>query len=125
VVLFSTLPADETDQPGNMGYHWRQVFWHPTFRGGCVLGVHGNSGYLFAFKPPRVVGNRPVKASLEVITRITSSPSLRVGMFDQFSYGYLGFAIADYAGEPAVYCMAHRRRRRRRCPSNLSVPLHL
>jgi hypothetical protein len=28
-----------------------------------------------------------------VLGRITSEPSQRAGMFDQFSYGYLGFAL--------------------------------
>jgi hypothetical protein len=69
--------------PGHMGYNWRQTFWHPTER--VVYGVHGNSGYLFRFAPdaPRV----------EVLDRLTSKPSQRSGMFDQFSYGYLGFAL--------------------------------
>ena len=50
-----------------------------------IYGVHGNSGYLFRFDPrvPRI----------EVLDRITSEPSKRCGMFDQFSYGYLGFAL--------------------------------
>jgi hypothetical protein len=69
--------------PGHMGYNWRQVFWHPTEN--VVYGVHGNSGYLFRFDPriPRV----------EVLERLTSIPSKRSGMFDQFSYGYLGFTL--------------------------------
>jgi hypothetical protein len=69
--------------PGHMGYNWRQVLWHPTEE--VIYGVHGNSGYLFRFDPrvPRV----------EVLERITSEPSRRSGMFDQFSYGYLGFAL--------------------------------
>jgi hypothetical protein len=69
--------------PGHMGYNWRQVFWRPTEN--AIYGVHGNSGYLFRFDPriPRV----------EVLERITSLPSKRCGMFDQFSYGYLGFAL--------------------------------
>ena len=68
---------------GHMGYNWRQAFWHPGER--CIYGVHGNSGYLFRFDPraPRV----------EVLDRITSLPSRRSGMYDQFSYGYLGFAL--------------------------------
>jgi hypothetical protein len=50
-----------------------------------IYGVHGNSGYLFRFDPrvPRI----------EVLDRITSEPSKHCGMFDQFSYGYLGFAL--------------------------------
>ena len=72
-------------QPGSMCYNWRQVCWHPTYRGGCVLGVHGNSGYLFAI----FLDTKRV----EVITRLTSLPSQRSGMFDLFSYGYLGFTI--------------------------------
>lgn len=70
--------------PGHMGYNWRQVVWRAKDR--MIYGVHGNSGYLFRFDPrtPRI----------EVLDRITSEPSKRCGMFDQFSYGYLGFAIA-------------------------------
>jgi hypothetical protein len=69
--------------PGHMGYNWRQTVWYAPKR--SVYGVHGNSGYLFRFDPsvPRV----------EVLDRLTSRPSQRSGMFDQFSYGYLGFAL--------------------------------
>ncbi len=69
--------------PGHMGYNWRQTFWRA--RDKMIYGVHGNSGYLFRFDPrtPRI----------EVLDRITSEPSKRCGMFDQFSYGYLGFAL--------------------------------
>jgi hypothetical protein len=69
--------------PGHMGYNWRQVVWHePT---GSFFGVHGNSGYLFRFDPKQ--------ALVEVLDRLTSRPSQRTGMFDQFSYGYLGFTL--------------------------------
>jgi sugar phosphate isomerase/epimerase len=69
--------------PGHMAYNWRQVVWHPIEK--VVYGVHGNSGYLFRFDPraPRV----------EVLERLTSLPSRRSGMYDQFSYGYLGFTL--------------------------------
>ena len=69
--------------PGHMAYNWRQVFWCESEN--AVYGVHGNSGYLFRFDPgiPRV----------DVIERITSVPSKRCGMYDQFSYGYLGFTL--------------------------------
>ncbi|MBI4323657.1 MAG: hypothetical protein HY674_00160 [Chloroflexi bacterium] len=69
--------------PGHMGYNWRQTVWYPAEK--AIYGVHGNSGYLFRFDPrlPRV----------EVLDRLTSEPSQRSGMFDQFSYGYLGFAL--------------------------------
>ncbi len=68
---------------GHMGYNWRQTVWYPGEN--AIYGVHGNSGYLFRFDPrtPRV----------DVIDRITSEPSKRSGMFDQFSYGYLGFGF--------------------------------
>ena len=68
---------------GHMGYNWRQVVWYAPER--VIYGVHGNSGYLFCFAPrtPRV----------EVIERLTSMPSKRAGMYDQFSYGYLGFTL--------------------------------
>jgi hypothetical protein len=69
--------------PGHMGYNWRQTVWYAPDQ--SVYGVHGNSGYLFRFQPggPR----------LEVLERLTSEPSKRSGMFDQFSYGYLGFTL--------------------------------
>ena len=72
---------------GHMGYNWRQVIWHP--KENVVYGVHGNSGYLFRFDPrvPR----------LEVLERLTSVPSKRSGMYDQFSYGYLGFTLGPDA----------------------------
>jgi hypothetical protein len=61
---------------------------------GLIYGVHGNSGYLFRFDPrvPRV----------EVLERLTSEPSRRSGMFDQFSYGYLGFTLGP-DGHPLHY----------------------
>ncbi|MBM3881919.1 MAG: hypothetical protein FJ387_19705 [Verrucomicrobia bacterium] len=69
--------------PGHMGYNWRQTVWHDQDQ--AVFGVHGNSGYLFRFDPAR--------PRVEVWHRLTSLPSQRSGMFDQFSYGYLGFAL--------------------------------
>ncbi|MCW5977740.1 MAG: hypothetical protein KIT09_06665 [Bryobacteraceae bacterium] len=68
---------------GHMGYNWRQVVWHEPDK--AVYGVHGNSGYLFRFVPQ--------DERVEVLERLTSLPSKRSGMFDQFSYGYLGFAL--------------------------------
>ena len=69
--------------PGHMAYNWRQTVWYAPEK--AVYGVHGNSGYLFRFDPriPQV----------EIVTRLTSQPSQRSGMFDQFSYGYLGFTL--------------------------------
>jgi hypothetical protein len=68
---------------GTMGYNWRQTVWYPPER--AFYGVHGNSGYLFRFDP---------RASrVDVLDRITSEPSKRSGMFDQFWYGYLGFTL--------------------------------
>ena len=69
--------------PGSMGYNWRKIFWHPEEE--VAYGVHGNSGYLFRFDPR--------KPSIEIVERITSKPSRESGMFDQFSYGYLGFQL--------------------------------
>ncbi len=73
----------EPTSPGHMAYNWRQTIWYEPEN--SVYGVHGNSGYLFRFDPdePRV----------EVLERLTSLPSKRSGMFDQFSYGYLGFIL--------------------------------
>ncbi|MBI4891737.1 MAG: hypothetical protein HY821_14020 [Acidobacteria bacterium] len=69
---------------GHMGYNWRQTFYYAGEN--AVYGVHGNSGYLFRFLP--------ASETVEVIDRITSKPSQLSGMFDQFSYGYLGFALS-------------------------------
>ena len=69
--------------PGNMGYNWRSISWNPTEE--AAYGVHGNSGYLFRFDPR--------KQSVEIVDRITSEPSKKSGMFDLFSYGYLGFEL--------------------------------
>jgi len=68
---------------GHMAYNWRQTAYRAADR--LFYGVHGNSGYLFSFDP-RV-------ERVEVLDRITSEPSRRSGMFDQFSYGYLGFTL--------------------------------
>ena len=78
--------------PGHMAYNWRQVVWHP--REEAFYGVHGNSGYLFRYDP--------AANEVEVIERIASAPSRRSGMFDQFSYGYLGFDLAP-DGETLYY----------------------
>jgi len=73
----------DPSSPGHMGYNWRQVVYSSFNK--CFYGVHGNSGYLFKFDP---------KAErVEVLDRITSEISKRSGMFDQFSYGYLGFEM--------------------------------
>jgi len=69
--------------PGHMGYNWRQTFWRAADQ--MIYGVHGNSGYLFRFDPKM--------ERMEVLDRITAETSKRSGMFDQFSYGYLGFAL--------------------------------
>jgi hypothetical protein len=73
----------DPSQPGHMGYNWRQVIWYPKNK--KFYGVHGNSGYLFTFDPKNT--------KIEVLDRITSLPSQRSGMFDQFSFGYLGFIL--------------------------------
>lgn len=73
----------EVSAAGSMAYNWRQVFWYPPENN--FYGVHGNSGYLFRFDP-----SAPL---LEVLERITSAPSRRSGMFDYFSFGYLGFTL--------------------------------
>jgi hypothetical protein len=69
--------------PGHMAYNWRQVIWYPPEN--VFYGVHGNSGYLFRWDPSA--------GRVDVIERLTSAPSKLSGMFDQFSYGYLGFTL--------------------------------
>lgn len=71
--------------PGSMGYNWRSIFWDPKEQ--VAYGVHGNSGYLFKFDPRN--------KKIEIVDRITSEPSRKSGMFDQFSYGYLGFMLGS------------------------------
>jgi hypothetical protein len=73
----------EVNSPGHMAYNWRQTVWYEPEQ--VFYGVHGNSGYLFRFDPsfPKV----------EIVDRLTSLPSKKSGMFDQFSYGYLGLTI--------------------------------
>ena len=73
----------EVTSPGHMAYNWRQTIWCDAQN--AIYGVHGNSGYLFRFTPQ--------PPDLELLQRITSEPSQRSGMFDQFSYGYLGFTL--------------------------------
>lgn len=73
----------DPSRPGSMAYHWRKVFWYD--RENVVIGVHGNSGYLFRLSPE--------KEQIELIDRITSLPSKKSGMNDLFSYGYLGFGL--------------------------------
>lgn len=70
--------------PGSMGYNWRKILWYGPEE--VAYGVHGNSGYLFRFDPRG--------PAIELVERITSAPSKKSGMFDQFSYGYLGYQLA-------------------------------
>lgn len=70
-------------RPGNMGYNWRKIFWYTPEQ--VAYAVHGNSGYLFRFDPN--------KTTVEIVERITSELSKKCGMYDQFSYGYLGFQL--------------------------------
>lgn len=73
----------DPSMPGSMGYNWRQILWYPNEE--AAYGVHGNSGYLFRFDPR--------KPEIKLVERITSLPSKKSGMYDQFSYGYLGFDL--------------------------------
>ncbi len=50
--------------------------------------------YLFRFSPD--------DDRIELIDRITSEPSRKSGIYDQFSYGYLGFALGP-DGETVYY----------------------
>lgn len=79
-------------RPGSMGFNWRKIFWYGPEN--VAYGVHGNSGYLFKFDPE--------KQSVEIVERITSELSKKSGMFDQFSYGYLGFQLGP-DGETIYY----------------------
>ena len=87
---------------GTMAWNWRQVVWVPAQ--GCFFGVHGNSGYLFAFAPvpdDDAGGRAPATEAelarcagqVRVLERLTSLPSRRAGVSDLFTYGYLGFSL--------------------------------
>ncbi len=84
--------AYDATRPGSMGYNWRKIFWYAPEK--VAYGVHGNSGYLFRFDP--------AEKKIEIVDRIASSPSQRSGMYDQFSYGYLGFMLGP-DGETIYY----------------------
>lgn len=73
----------DASDAGSMGYHWRKIFWYGPEN--VAYGVHGNSGYLFKFDPKA--------KSIEMVERLTSEPSRKSGMFDLFSYGYLGYKL--------------------------------
>jgi len=79
-------------RPGSMGYGWRRIVWYPPEN--VAYGLHGGSGYLFRFDP--------WNPSIELVERLTSEPSKRSGMYDQFVYGYLGFKLAP-DGENLYY----------------------
>ncbi len=68
---------------GSMSYNWRKIFWYEPEN--VAYGVHGNSGYLFRFDPKA--------RKVEIVDRIVSEPSRKSGMYDLFSYGYLGFML--------------------------------
>jgi len=70
---------------GSGAYHWRKIFWYEPEN--VAYGVHGNSGYLFRFDPRH--------SKIELVERITSEPSRKCGMFDLYSYGYLGFKLGQ------------------------------
>ena len=72
-------------KPGSMGYHWRQVHWVEGHRGGCIVGMHGNSGYLFELLLPTEGLGGEGRPSLQLVERLTSLPSKRIGLSDQFS----------------------------------------
>jgi len=73
----------DPDQPGHMGYNWRQTVWYAPER--SFYGNHGGSGYLFRF--------HPLAEQFEFIRRIAAEKSLASGEYDAFRYGYLGLAL--------------------------------
>ena len=80
--------------PGSMGYHWRQMQWVEDARGdtcSACTATPATSSSSARLLPPRPASWQA--SSLVLHERLTSRPSRRVGMGDQFSYGYLGFAV--------------------------------
>lgn len=70
-------------KPATMAYNWRQLVWDP--RAAVFYGVHGSTGYLFSFDPR--------SEELNIIERIAAQKSRRLGLYDSFSYGYLGLTM--------------------------------
>jgi hypothetical protein len=69
-------------RPG-MAYNWRAAVWNPNDN--SIYAVNGASGYLFRFDP--------ATRTIDVLERLTSEPSKRMGMADKSDYGYLGLAL--------------------------------
>lgn len=69
--------------PGTMGYNWRAILWYPSQK--VFYAVHGRSGYLFKFDPRT--------RKIEVLERLVSNATRESGMYDQFTYGHLGFTL--------------------------------
>ena len=67
----------------SMGYGWRQAVWYAPEN--VIYAIHGRSGYLFRFDPRA--------ERVDVLRRIASEPSMRSGMYDDFHFGYLSFAL--------------------------------
>ena len=72
---------------GHMGYNWRQIVWYDPEK--AVYACTATPVTCFRFDPRA--------ERVDVLDRITSEPSRRSGMFDQFSYGYLGFTLGPTA----------------------------
>lgn len=71
------------EKASQMAYNWRQLVWDQA--DSVFYGTHGSSGYLFRFDPR--------SEQLDVIDRIASDKTRRGGLYDSFSYGYLGLAM--------------------------------
>ena len=67
----------------SMGYGWRQAVWYAPEN--VIYAIHGRSGYLFRFDPRA--------ERVDLLRRIASEPSMRSGMYDDFHFGYLSFAL--------------------------------
>jgi hypothetical protein len=72
----------DPSRPG-MAYNWRAAVWNPNDN--SIYAVNGASGCLFRFDP--------AARSIEVLERLKSEPSKRLGMPDKSDYGYLGLAL--------------------------------
>jgi DNA-binding beta-propeller fold protein YncE len=73
----------DPNKGGQMAYNWRQLVWDRAES--VFYGIHGSTGYLFRFDPR--------SEQLDVIERIASDKTRRGGLYDSFSYGYLGFTM--------------------------------
>lgn len=83
---------------GHQGYNWRYLTYSEKY--GCYFGIHGKSGWLFAFDPS--------EHRFEVIDRIPSDYCRRTGCFEDFRYGYMALTVDPRDPDTICYISGYR-----------------